>query len=371
MESLYYTVYALLLASLIFELTRAKTKDFVLIAWAVFFTLWGGLRWQTGGDWDQYHDHFLFSKWSNIFNYDRFGNGADRLEPGFVFCNVLIKSIFGTFYWYNILLCGFIQYTYVYISKYYCPKHPVAMYVFLGLMANMAFPVRQGFSTAVIFWTYKMIKERRLKAYLLLVFFAFEIHHASLIFLPAYWIGKFKLKNTYIVITFVGLMAIGTIFQDLFTSFSMLIGGEVGQKFINYTEFQTDNYLVERSYLIGNIISLILLFAYLKTRQFMDEDEYWINTLINCFVLYYGISFIFRDGMGDLTRLKGYYFLSNAILFMYTMFKLEIFGKIYHLAGISFFVLYMGYQVTKTCDGYFFKAANIPYKTIFDYQNTI
>lgn len=365
---LYYTIFFLVLVSCLFELADKKSKRWVLFFWGVFFTLFGGLRWQTGGDWEQYYNHYLASEWSNIFSYDRYGNGSDTLEPGFVFINTLVKFIFGKFYWYNILLCSFIQYTNIKVSKYYAPDRPIMMYTLLTLMNANYFPVRQGFSIAIAMWIFQTIKERNLKTFLLLVFIAFNIHKAALVILPAYWIGRIRLKPIFVFAVFLILMAVGSYFQDTFTLLSIFIGGDLGEKALGYTEFQTVGYDVKKSYFMGNVIALFLLFVYLKIRDLKIEDERWMNTLLNCFVIYYGIAFMFREGMGDLTRLKGYYFLSNAILFMYSLKYLKYYGKIFKLAGTAFFAFYMAYQVSKSCDGYYFMDANVPYKTIFDYN---
>lgn len=365
---LYYTIFSLVLVSCLFEKANNKAKKCVLFSWGIFFTLFGGLRWQTGGDWDQYYNHFLASEWSNIFSYDRYGNGAETLEPGFVFINVLVKSIFSKFYWYNILLCGFIQYTYIKVSKYYAPERPIMMYAFLTLMNANYFPVRQGLSITIALWAFQTIKERKLKTFLLLVFIAFNIHNAALILLPAYWIGRIRMKPIFVFTVFLILMTVGFYFQDTFTYLSTLMGGDLGEKALRYTEGQTEGFDVERSYFMGNAIALFLLFVYLKVRDLKVEDERWMNILINSFVIYYGIAFMFREGMGDLTRLKSYYFLPNAILFMYSLKYLKYYGKTFKLAGTLFFVLYMAYQVSKSCDGYYFMDANVPYKTIFDYN---
>lgn len=48
------------------------------VMWSLMLmeTLFGGLRWQFGGDWDQFYYHFQHTNWSNIFNYVR--NSAGR-----------------------------------------------------------------------------------------------------------------------------------------------------------------------------------------------------------------------------------------------------------------------------------------------------
>lgn len=94
---LYYIIFSLVFASCIFEFSKRNTKKCVLIIWCIFFTIFGGIRWKTGGDWYQYYEHFLYSSWDNIFNYDRYGDGREQLEPGFVFLNTLIKSVLVSF----------------------------------------------------------------------------------------------------------------------------------------------------------------------------------------------------------------------------------------------------------------------------------
>lgn len=369
---LYYTIFSFLLFSVVFERCSTKAKHYVLFMWGVFFTLFGGLRWEIGGDWAQYHDHFLNSNWSNIFNYDRYGNGMDTLEPLFVFLNALVKSIFGTFYWYNILCCAFIQYTYIYACKYYSPSRPLIMYIFIMLMGGSYFPVRAGLSIAICVWAYQMIKEKRLKAFLLIMFLAFNIHHASIIFLPAYWLGKIKLKPINIYGILLIFAVAGYVFQDFFTALSAMLGGDMGEKALFYTMNQTENYDDAKLSIVAESLTFLFLWGYIKVRSLTrnQQEEYWINTLVNCFFIYNAIAYVFIYGMGDLTRLASYYFFAHAILFVTLLSRLKHYGKLFSILGYTFFILYMGWQVTKIGNGFYFKAANIPYKTIFDYGNT-
>ena len=158
---LYTTIHILVFLSCLFEFTSLKTKKKVIIIWVIFFTLFGGLRWRIGNDWDQYYDHFLYSNWNNIFNYDRYGNGREYLEPLFVFLNTFIKSIFKTFYWYNILICFFIQYSFYKFSLKYSLDNPIMLYAFCMIIVPYYFPVRAALAVVICYWTYRYIKERK------------------------------------------------------------------------------------------------------------------------------------------------------------------------------------------------------------------
>lgn len=55
---LYYAVHIALFISTLFECSSLKNKQRIMILRCIFFILFGGLRWEIGGDWDQYYEHF-------------------------------------------------------------------------------------------------------------------------------------------------------------------------------------------------------------------------------------------------------------------------------------------------------------------------
>ena len=54
----YLIIDILLLVSCIFELSTKKIKQKIIFIWMIFFTLFGGLRWEIGGDWAIYKGYF-------------------------------------------------------------------------------------------------------------------------------------------------------------------------------------------------------------------------------------------------------------------------------------------------------------------------
>lgn len=365
---LYYIIFSLVLLSCIFEKAQTLTKKRVLIFWCIFFILFGGLRWRTGGDWEQYYGHFLFSSWENIFNYDRYGDGRDILEPGFVFLNVLIKTIFGEFYIYNLIICSFIQYTYCRLSYKFAPNYPILMYAYLTINATNYFPVRAGLSLAIAFWAYKYIKEQNLMGFLIVVAIATLIHNQCIILLPFYWAGKLKFNYITFTILYVIVAVCGYIFQDYFITIAASMGGSLAEKAYNYTQFQTlgrgdINYM---SWGLNYV--LVMIYIYYR-KKFKSNDDLWVNALIVMSAVHSFIFIVFSDGMGDLTRLATLFILAKAILFVQcftTLAKSKSF--VLKAFSISFIVLFMIYRMTEIYDWYFFEAANVPYKTVFNYN---
>lgn len=197
---LYYAIHLLVFFCLAFEFSRnIKLKLNVIKCLMLFFVLFGGLRWEIGNDWEQYRMLFEHLSWDNFLSFNRYGNGGEKLEPGFALANVLVKSIFGTrFYIYNIILQIFIQYTYYIFSKEFSPKRPLLIYAFLMVLRPNYFAVRAGFAISILFWAYKYIRDQNLKKFLIVVLLASSVHFQCLVLIP--FIGQVGLKFLFIFI---------------------------------------------------------------------------------------------------------------------------------------------------------------------------
>lgn len=364
----YYIIHALAFLSILFEFGSQRTKKGIMILWGVFFTLLGGLRWQIGGDWDQYLDHYLYSDWNNIFNYDRYGNGIEKLEPGFVFLNALVRHTFGKFYWYNLLVCGFLQFSIYNFCLRYSPKRPLLLYSWIVVAALNYFPVRSGLSVAVIYWAYQFIQEKKLWRFLLIVAVASLIHAQCLIMLPCYWFGKLKTSFKTFAIIYIIMVVNSYIFKDTFALLTNFIGGELGEKAHFYTEIEKAG----GSNLSYSSWGLNLFFAFVfyqvRAKWNLQKDE-WYNTLLNMYLLYMGLFIVFSQGAGELTRLTASVGFSFIILYITTINKLiDSKQKILSIGAIVFYLLYYTYKFSFIGTSAFFEEANVPYKTIFDYN---
>ena len=365
---LYYIIHFLVFVSCLFELSNTKTKFRVILLWCVFFTLFGGLRWETGGDWDQYLDHFLYSDWNNIFSYDRYGNGREQLEPMFVFLNALIKTIFGKYFWLNIFECGFIQFTIYHFCKQYSPTHPILLYSWIIVAAFNYFPVRMGLAMSVGWWCFQFSQEQRLKPFLITAFIASSLHNGCIILFPLYWIGKFKLNFITYSIIYLLVILIRPVIITFFISNLGSIGGNIAEKALFYTQEETVGYQGASYMSWGLNYILTIIFYWVGKKQDLLDNR-WYQTLINVNLLYMTIFVLFSEGMGDLTRLAGVISPAFLILYIYAL-NFFINGKnvYYRNLAILFYVLYYGYKILQIGQGYYFKAANVPYRTIFDFN---
>ena len=336
---LYYTIFSILFLSCFFEFSTQQKKKNVLIIWCIFFTLFGGIRWKIGGDWDQYYEHFIYSNWNNIFDYDRYGDGRETLEPGFVFINVLIKTFFGNyFYIYNLIICAFIQYTYYKICNEYTPQFPILSYAYLMINSSNYFPVRAGFALVITFWAYKYIKERRIIKFLLTISIATIIHNQCIALLPFYWICQIKINYLRFTIIYIICVVFGYIFQEYISLLSTLVEGSITDKLHHYTKFETAGKAGANYMSWGLNYFLIIAYLFYKKRAKLQESQ-WINAMIIMAAAHSCILIVFSEGMGDLTRIATLLLPAKAFLFVYCFtFFAKSKSSFIKIGSICFFI---------------------------------
>lgn len=365
---LYQYIYYAVFVSVIFEIFSIKTKKIIMILWGIFFAFFAGLRWNTGHDWDQYYDHFLWSNWTNIFSYDRYGHGEETLEPGFVFINVAVKSIFRYFWAYNFIITAFSQFCIYKFCNYFFKNHPLFIYVIFIVFGYGVFMVRAGLAISVALLAWRYIKERNLKYFLLVAFSSLFIHYQCLILLPCYWIGKIKMKSSWLLILYPLIAVSAYVLKDFITAVMFSMSGSLAEKAYYYTQNETEG-AAGASY-IGWGLNYCFLLVYLYIRKVNKlYDNNWYNTLLNTVMMYNAIFMICSNGMQDLNRLSQAYFPAQVILLgssvLYFANKQNIIIK---MASILFYLSYILYKIPSNWSDYFFKEVCVPYKTIFDFN---
>ena len=93
----YCIIYIPFILSSIFDFDRTSenTKRKIVWLWVCILTVFWGIRWNCGTDWDNFYDVFQGSDFSNIFTFTR--GMAEPIEPGYVLLNALVKSLGGNY----------------------------------------------------------------------------------------------------------------------------------------------------------------------------------------------------------------------------------------------------------------------------------
>lgn len=261
--------------------------------WAMFiaFTLFQGLRWNTGADWQQYLRVFQTCDWNHIFSFDR-GDGTRNMEFGYVFINILIKTLFKEYTFFLLITCGFINLMYMKIVKLYIPEKYQPLAYALSLMMSNIFPVRQALACSVfIGFGVSSILSHNWKQYLIVVCTCCTIHTSCLILVPFYFVGKY-IKSSILICIFLSFSIIVGYVPALMDKVIQLpIIRELA--FASLVErYQDTGLTVEKSGLLDNTMTIIfvilqiLLFSWLREKHREDNFNYKLYTLcLNFYVI--------------------------------------------------------------------------------------
>lgn len=372
---LYIVIYILLFSSCFFEKFSIKAKRNILFFWMIVFTLLGGLRWKTGGDWHQYYTYFQNVSWSfeDIFHYRRPGSDGAILEPGFVLVNLVVKSLFNEYWMFNIIAGAFVQYTYYKFCMRFSPNLPIMMYVLIiGMGTNSYMFVRSGLSVAICYWSYIFIKERKLLPFILIVMTAALIHRQVIALLPLYWAGKLHIRWWGYIIAYLCCIFFYVAFKEHITTLIMSIkmDGDAVTRLQGYTHQKIGALGAKVLYFRWAMyLGLLCVFLYVRY-AFKLQRNFWYNTLLVGYLFVIFSITIFTEEMTTIARFSAAYKPTRTILIM-TAFTLLTKYKNKVTNVIMAYSLYWGlcfFNVYKELTSLMFKICFIPYRTIFDYN---
>lgn len=357
----------------------------------IILVLVGGLRWSVGFDWDQYLDHFNHSHFYNIFSYDRYGDGREVLEPGFVFINAIVNTLFGEFWIYNLIICTFIQYSYLRFCKKLFPDYYLLCYAFIMMATSLWFPKRTELSIAILLWAYIYIKEQNLKKFIITVIIASSLHLQCLVVFPLYWIGRFKFPWYYYLVYYWFIYFSSSQMQDfvptILESFKIDTGMFYIEEAVSKANFYAEKY-VDNLDSVDIFVASLYTFIYLtvlvlfidKERKrfpqksewkkfvFVEPNEsyFWSNTILNVSMVYFTLYFTMYSSFRVLGRLADPMYPFVTLLYLYSIVLMLRSKGLLRTIAIVWFVLFALKDIRHIADSPYFKDANIPYKTILN-----
>lgn len=377
---IYYIVNGLLLSSVFFEILGAsrKFKLEVMFFWCLFFTFFGGIRWQVGGDWDQYYAIFHYCDFSNIFSFER--NTLGNLEWLFVLINATCRYLFTDYWIYNIIICGIVQFSYYYTLKNICYNHFLLVYCVLFAMGTDYFVLRSHLSMAVGAISLVYIKKHyeivQLKSiishskgsyffkYVFTWFLSFSIHKQMIASLPLWWLGKIRLHWFFYFLFLISFFLIASIFQEYFMAIALVIGGEIGDKAVNYTDVEIGEGHTRG--ILNFILDIIFFAVFLYVRKKSGNNSVWYNLLLNMLLIQCAALYIFTGSFGELSRLSFQFALARGLLIAEMISYFETKSKFVRMVVWSCLLAYLCFRYIRLDSWYYFYLVNVPYTTIFD-----
>lgn len=207
-------------------ITTQRKKYIVFIT--ILLILQSGLRHlAVGADTFAYYDTFERLKgisWKEILNtasaYYNLGEGKD---PGYLILQKLFQYISDDYqnYLFFIAIIFFSALAYFIYKNTRMVSDALFAFVLYSTLFYSFFSItgiRQTLATALVLWSYELIKRKKLFYFLLLILLASTIHKSALIFIPLYFIRS-KKAIKYLLIAFMILLPVMFAFSDTISLF--------------------------------------------------------------------------------------------------------------------------------------------------------
>lgn len=364
--TIYLIIYTILFLSIFFEKddVGVDTKRKVLISLVILFTLFRGLRWGVGSDWQQYYHVFLSASWDTIFSFNRYGAGEDRLEFGYVLLNTLIKSLGGDYTLFLLLTNAFILFSYYKFSIAF-PKIAITTFIIIVGLSTF-FPVRQNLAVAIVLFAYQPLINRSFLKFISIIILASFIHTSALTFSVVYFLFQFRIPVALAISMYiVTLVFSNPAIQEKIVTFAIshfaFAGDMVLLRAQTYMTAEKNTEVIGGG-LFTNLLVVIYLvvFDFFRSRApFVPNVAY--NAFYNVFLFSKIIEDFFRYSMRHLQRLAEYYYFGYPVLLaiVITSVKDKYKPFVYFL-----FIAYMYYRFFQILDN-FYPKLHIPYKSVF------
>lgn len=361
-----------------------KFKKNVLNFWVLVFTLFRGLRWKTGTDWDQFYQVFCSSSWGNIFTYERYATteGVAHMDAGYMFLNAFVHEL-GFGYTAFLLLTNFIIMWCYKDFSLKVSKFPILTMILL-MNVGMPFPVRQSISFAVLLWGYQFLDKENIKKYLLVLICAISIHKGALIGVPLLilpYIEKLKnLKWKFWAICYLATFFISKVFSSIISDAVLVLSaynGELNTVAMQYSAWEDTTVGLEGGFnnSLFSGLSFSIIFALLLYLREKNGDICQKNIKnFNLYFLLYGIAACFNNLVSNSTS------PIMAEVVGRTIASIDMYPIVFPLIFVCFakmsrnsmikaclgflFVAFMLYKFWNQIPGSFYSFLFIPYKSV-------
>lgn len=356
-----------------------KSRNNLYFFWFFSFLLLKGLRWDVGSDWPQFLACFERCSWENIFSYYRYGAGTQIMEPGYVFLNVLVKTVFPFYNAFLLITNAFIMYAYMKIPKLLFPRYLLQIIAFTMVVMEL-FPTRQGLTFALFIFGYYYAQKGNLVKYIIIVALCYCIHRSSVLLIPLYFI--LRLKCSFILYSVVYVLTYGaseffySVFDGLqnISILSVVTDGMLEQYNANHEGFQ--NFQGESdatssliSAISGYVQFSLFYFCNKKNENVEDDGNVTFQRIaLNGYFIMILLYIVGRlPGFGTVFRVAYYFHISYIICVIFLVKYLYEHSK--QLIAIGVFVLLF---MIKYKGAPFFLENSfiyIPYECVFNDDN--
>ena len=276
------------------------------------------------------------------------GTGTD--SPGFNFLMIAFKKYISTDYtaWFTFLAIfqagAFVSIYYKYSCNYF-----MSMYLFIasGTFMWMMGGIRQMTSVCLILYFLNFVIERKLLAFAIVIYLAYTIHDTSILWIPIYFIVKFKPFSKQIWF-FVVLTLLAFFFITEFTSFldSSLEGTDYegyGETMTNYDPDHTGHADDGVNPIRALISAVPPAIALLRWKYIKDRTNPMIDICINMGTAAAGVNLLGVVTSGILVGRIPIYFTPVNFIVLPWLMKYSLAGKLQKFVITMMYILYFVY----------------------------
>lgn len=360
---IYFFVYSVCFLFMFFDrpTVSVSVKKKIMSFCIVILTLFFGLRWQCGTDWDQYYEHFKNVNWENFWRFYRYGN--QNLEVGFAFVNVFLKTLGDGSYTFYLLITNLCRFLLIAYTSFKLSKYPII--TFFGFLSlQYMFPTRNPYATALFFIGFVFIKNKEFRKYVVTWIGACSIHISSLVVFPIYFLRGKRLKFKYQILIYVSTILFAALFSSILQEIgaSITLGyGTIDDKIEVYSQAFRESETTRG--FVSKVIPLffLCLFEYVRRHTYMkDGEKTFYDFMVICYIIATGIWNLLMDTMPDLCR---YVEFINTwpLLFPYVLAK---YRKYFGIIVVFLFCYYL-YRMNNTIGLGLYRDLFVPYKSIY------
>lgn len=342
-----------------------KLLNFMIIT----LTLFRGLRWETGTDWDQFLEVFQHVNKNNALFFIR--NTGEFLEPGYTLLNYLVKCISDHYTSFLLLSNLIILICYKYFTANIIPRYQCLTFIMI-IITYQFFPVRQNIAGAILMVATIFFLQKKYIKFIISCILAFLFHKSALMVLPLILLSNLKIKNYIYIIAYLIIPLLSSSYLNnaiiTLSPYISLISEDFDTAIKNYMNYGIDAV----SFSFGSyILYLIFLLAFCYIKNIANKTEFkeYYNFIFNLFFInILGMKIAQITGVFGLIRLFSYFDYSLNILvcfsiLFYSQKKLNTIKRTL-LIPICSFIFFFGFFFNRSARNY--SSLIFPYYSIFD-----
>jgi len=314
LHPIYTVLFILLIGASFLEINYFKKKSSVFI-WviAVWLIIASGLRGFVGADYGVYRNLFsgfsMFTTYQDVFDKAIFRQTSEQIEWLYVLLNKIVFDAGFPFYVVTLAMAAMsvsLKLTTIY-KNVNLPILGILLYFMPLYFFEDSGQIRQGLGVGICVFSFKYIKERNLKMYLLLMYLALGFHKTTVAFIPAYWLVKIPLNSyrIFILILVSILLSPFEIFRLAGGFFDTIAPQDISEGYVGYVDDSTHG--ASLGFGLTDLVKIFYIYLLIKYDKIACEKVYYYEYMRNLGVFGLCIFYVMRGNTIFAVRLPGSY----------------------------------------------------------------